>query len=336
MKKIDFVITWVDNLDLEWKKQKSVYSNVVTNDDINAEYRYRDMELLKYWFRGIEKFAPWVNKVHFITCGHVPEWLNLECEKLNHVKHADYMSKEWLPTFCSNSIELNMHQITGLQEKFVYFNDDMFLTADVEEDTFFKKDLPCDYYNAVPITGKYDKDSILHNLLNNVGIVNKYCHGRSSKLKHLSKKINLRYGFKINLQNSFSFLWGHNTGFHNHHMPMAYVKGDFEYVWSREERNLNETCVQKFRSSNNLTHWLFRYMRLVEGRFYPKNILKCCKYYKMSDDENIEDTCKDIMTMKHKMICLNDSSKVDSFEEKKKLLQEAFETILPEKSRFEK
>ena len=25
---------------------------------------------LKYWFRGVEKFAPWVNKIYFITYGH--------------------------------------------------------------------------------------------------------------------------------------------------------------------------------------------------------------------------------------------------------------------------
>lgn len=38
----------------------------------NRVIRYRDWENLKYWFRGVETFAPWVNKVYFITYGHIP------------------------------------------------------------------------------------------------------------------------------------------------------------------------------------------------------------------------------------------------------------------------
>ncbi|MBQ6357217.1 MAG: capsule biosynthesis protein CapK, partial [Solobacterium sp.] len=38
--------------------------------------RFKDWGLFKYWFRGVEKFAPWVNKIYFITWGHVPTWLD--------------------------------------------------------------------------------------------------------------------------------------------------------------------------------------------------------------------------------------------------------------------
>ena len=31
----------------------------------NNEVRYRDWQNLKYWFRAVEKYAPWVRKIHF-------------------------------------------------------------------------------------------------------------------------------------------------------------------------------------------------------------------------------------------------------------------------------
>lgn len=71
MNKIDFVIPWVDGSDIEWQIEKNKYSQSKLVD--NRNIRYRDFETLKFWFRSIEKYAPWVNRIHFITCGHLPE-----------------------------------------------------------------------------------------------------------------------------------------------------------------------------------------------------------------------------------------------------------------------
>ena len=123
--KIDFVIMWVDGSDPKWLQEKNKYStNKIDVDD--AINRYRDMGTLKYWFRSVEKYTPWVNKIHFITCGHLPDWLNTNNPKLNIVKHEDYIPKEYLPTFSANPIELNLHRINELEEKFVLFNDEIF------------------------------------------------------------------------------------------------------------------------------------------------------------------------------------------------------------------
>ena len=86
--KIDFVITWVDGNDPEWQKERNKYlsDKIDLNSNQNADCRYRDIGTLRYWFRAVEKYAPWVNKIHFITWGHLPKWLNTEHEKLNIVK----------------------------------------------------------------------------------------------------------------------------------------------------------------------------------------------------------------------------------------------------------
>src|SRR5699024_9347878 len=122
---IDIVIPWVDNSDITWQKEKNKYENYDSRD--SRDIRYRDWDLLEYLFRGIEINAPWINKIHFITWGHIHEWMDESHEKLNIVKHEEFIPREYLPTFSSQTIELNMHRIKGRAEKFIYFNDDIFI-----------------------------------------------------------------------------------------------------------------------------------------------------------------------------------------------------------------
>ncbi|MCD7918038.1 MAG: Stealth CR1 domain-containing protein, partial [Clostridiales bacterium] len=87
---IDFVVTWVDGSDPEWQRQQQRYrSNPIDNGD--APNRSRDWGLLRYWFRGVETFAPWVHRVYFVTCGQRPDWLNVNHPKLTLVDHQDYI-----------------------------------------------------------------------------------------------------------------------------------------------------------------------------------------------------------------------------------------------------
>ena len=105
---IDIVIPWVDSSDPNWRKEKMNYDTDDSLTTDNREIRYRDWGNLKYIFRGIEKYAPWVRKVHFITYGHLPKWLNVDNTRINIVKHSDYIPAEYLPTFSSHVIELNL------------------------------------------------------------------------------------------------------------------------------------------------------------------------------------------------------------------------------------
>ena len=66
---IDFVITWVDGSDPLWfrQKQNAKKKQGVSVDIDDRIERYRDWEILKYLFRSIENFAPWVNNVYSIN-----------------------------------------------------------------------------------------------------------------------------------------------------------------------------------------------------------------------------------------------------------------------------
>lgn len=66
--KIDFVIPWVDGSDINWLKEKEKYWVSEGNTpflDGNESARFRDWDILRYWFRAVEKFTPWVNQIFF-------------------------------------------------------------------------------------------------------------------------------------------------------------------------------------------------------------------------------------------------------------------------------
>lgn len=141
MEKIDFVVSWLDSNDPEWIAQ---YNHYRPEKPVTDRGRFRDWNIFRYWFRAVELYAPWVNRVYLVTNGKYPEWINEECPKLVLIKHSDYIPSKYLPTFNSRTIELHMDKIPGLSEHFVYFNDDMFLNTPTKPEDYFVDGLPCD------------------------------------------------------------------------------------------------------------------------------------------------------------------------------------------------
>lgn len=327
MNKIDFVIPWVDGNDKKWQKEKQKYSQSKLGD--NREIRYRDFENLKFWFRGVEKFAPWVNKIHFVTWGHIPEWLDTTHPKLNIVNHKDYIPKEYLPTFNSTVIEMNFHRINNLSEQFVYFNDDMFLIDNMEKTDFFINGVPTELA-AMSIAIARDKT---HGTLNANGIymINKYFNKKSSVQKNLTKWYNWKSG-KYLLRTLSLSSWGYFTGFQDTHLPSPYLKSTFNTVWEKEYEALNQACNYKFRDSRGYNQNLFKYWQFASGNFEAGKDLG--KYYNVGLKYRAATDA--LKNQKHKMICLNDSEVINDFEKIKQSLNFYFSELLPVKSKFER
>lgn len=329
MNKIDFVIIWVDGNDKKWQEEKNKYTpNNIKIDSRNI--RYRDWENLKYLFRGIEKFAPWVNKVHFVTCGHLPEWLNKDCPKLNIVKHSDYIPEEYLPTFSANPIELNLHRIKGLSEQFVFFNDDQFIINNVNEEDFFKNGKPCESAILNPASPA-GKDIMEYVFFNDWRIINKNFNKNESIKKNFFKWFNLKNG--INLFRTFCLMpWNNFVGFKFTHLPTSFLKSTFEEIWQKEYESLDLTSKNKFRSKEDLNQFVIKDWQIASGNFYPRKY-NIGKFFEVSD--GIDNITKAIEKSKYKMICINDAEIGDRFEEYKNEINKSFEKILPQKSKFE-
>lgn len=334
MDKIDFVILWVDGNDPKWKKEKEKYSNNDNNKRAVEASRFRDWENLQYWFRGVEKYANWVNKIFFVTYGHVPKWLDVSNPKIEIVKHEDFIPKEYLPTFNSNAILVNLNKIKGLSEKFVVFNDDMFLLKPVQKTDFFDKNgMPKDECVHNIITSYGVKGQHCHFLLNNIEIINRNFRKYNVIEHNILKTFNFKYGFRV-LRTIFLLPWYSFTGFYDPHIPNSYLKNSFDEVWEKEQDTLVNTSKHKFRNNEDVTEWVVRYWQLCKGKFKPRNTKKFGKYFFVTDDN--KKIVEEIKKQKHKVICINDVKDNFDFESAKKQIIEAFKSILPEKSSFER
>lgn len=329
MNKIDIVLLWVDGNDPIWQSKFRYYSSSLTGD--KRDIRFRDWENLKYLFRGIDKFAPWVNKVHFVTCGHLPDWLNIRAKKLHFVKHDDFIPSDCLPTFNSHSIELYLHKIQGLSEKFIYFNDDTFLIDYVPEERFFRNSLPCDM--AALNVMQPNNHGIDHIICNNLMLLNKYFPKMYVINKHVWKWFNYRYIGQW-YRTLVLLPWHLHTGFVDPHLPNAYLKSTFERIWALEPELLSSTTKCRFRDITNVNQYIMRYWQLCSGEFSPYNVWKDSEYV-VIQNSNLEYISNLIRNQRKRIICLNDADPAVDFESAKELLIKSFEFILPEKSTFE-
>ena len=328
--KIDFVMMWVDGNDLEWRKEKNKY--LPKEDEVNNDVRFRDWELLKYWFRGIEKYASWVNKIYFVTWGHLPEWLDTNNEKIVVVNHKDFIPKQYLPTFNSHTIELNLHRIKGLSEHFVLFNDDTFIINEMLQRDFFQNGLPCDAAILNPIISE-GRDHFSNVSTNNMAIINNNFNKKETLKKGKEKWFSLKYGKDLIRTINLS-IWPKFPGFYNSHLPNAYLKSTFDEVWKKENAVLDETCHSHLRNNHtNVNQWVMKYWQFCQNNFMPRSP-KVGKYYEIKDKNEIIE--QEILKGKLKMICLNDSAKIENFDRTKNEIISIFEEKLPKKCSFEK
>jgi hypothetical protein len=335
MSKIDFVVMWVDGNDPEWQKEKQKFS--VDDNADGSIYRYRDFGLLKYLFRGVEKFAPWVNNVYFVTWGHVPEWLDLNNPKLKVVKHSDFIPEDYLPTFSANAIENNLHRIDGLSEQFVLLNDDFFLIDSVKETDFFKNGKPMD---TVALNVQCPQRSLVSRFfgINNTAIINDHFNFESSIKENFWKWYSLKNGKNV-LRSIVLKGCPRFPGFWQHHLASSFCKSTFEEVWEKEYEILHQTSSHKFRESTDVNQWLFKDWQIASGNFEVRNVKFGEAFYIDRDGiTNIKNRIINYIThQKGKMIVINDGEMSDlEFNLLVEDLEKSFNEILPTKSHFEK
>ena len=329
---IDFVITWVNGQDPAWRAEKAKYQPEQETDD--REERYRDWGLLKYWFRGVEKYASWVRKIHFITWGHLPSWLNTDNPKLHIVRHEDYIPTEFLPVFNCNVLEIYLHKIKGLSEHFVYFNDDMFLLKPLHKTDFFQDGKPCDMLAFQPVVANPSNPVMSHLLLNNSLVLCKYFNKRENIKKQPGSYFKIGYPPLYFFYNILEMAFPLFTGFYTVHGAAPFCKQTFRELWEKEEAVLLENSRHRFRDKSDVTDYLFRDWQKLTGNFFPKNVQKNFRYFNV--DNSNQALFKAIKSQKAKMICINDANVPIEFERVSREIDRAFAEILPSPCSFEK
>ena len=322
-------------IDFEKRKYQSSDNGSSTFSDANGDCRYRDNGFLKYWFRGVEAFAPWVNHVFFITCDQHPKWLNTKHPKLICINHKDYIPDIFLPTFNANTIEMNLHRIHGLSEHFVYFNDDMFLVKPISEDFFFREGKPVLDTKII-----YPPSDSIHNferlLFNDFKLVNSTFNPVSSVLSNNDKWFNISaLGLKRVLANLLLFIVVRKLPVSTYgHLALPHLKSTFKEVWEHHSVLLSESSSYKFRSDSQVNQWLLCAWNQAKGTFYPthRNRIGSCFIY---NDDNLKAIKEFIELLPTPLLCLNETEIGGISDSTTSCVSKEFDALLPNKSSFE-
>ncbi|MCT4490881.1 sugar phosphotransferase [Levilactobacillus parabrevis] len=325
---IDFVITWVDQSDEKWLSKFNYFSN--NKKDSNNE-RFRDYNTLRYLFRSIDKFAPWVRNVFLVTDEQIPEWLKLDNPKIKVVFHDRIIPSKYLPTFNSNVIDLGLVNIPELSDYFVYFNDDMFLNAPVKKTDFFSitgKPKDTLAFNTIMPSENFD-----HIFVNNISLINSL-YNKKKVMKSLFFKLFNFKNMEFNFLNMLLAPFPRFSRFVDPHIPISFKKDSIQSVMDTHPEIVESTNVNRFRSKDDYSIWLFRYIEMLRGNFS----VRYAHFGKGYQLYQIEQISEDIKFSKHKVLNINDSEEIldSEFRKLTKSLVAVFDEKLNEKSSFEK
>ena len=143
---IDAVITWVDGNTADHRRNRQDYmaetSSPLLENAINP-HRWVCNDEIVYCLQSIQNYAPWTRKIWIVVNNDLPDLSGFSCEiraKVQFAHHREIFDgfTEMLPTFNSLAIESMLWRIEGLSERFMYFNDDVFLTAPLNPTDVFQ------------------------------------------------------------------------------------------------------------------------------------------------------------------------------------------------------
>lgn len=145
---MDAVVCWVDGNDPEHtlKRRDALNPAGFSPAAAAADGRYASCNEIELCLESILKFAPFFGTIYIVTDNQTPCCLDRLKQrfpeaktKLVLVDHKTIYAghEDLLPTFCSGAIETMLFNIPGLDDEFVYFNDDFFLLREVSPEDFF-------------------------------------------------------------------------------------------------------------------------------------------------------------------------------------------------------
>lgn len=180
--------------------------------------------------------------------------------------------------------EKNNPEILTMKDYRDMIGSGMFLIAPKEPTTFFRNGMPCDY---AALGALLPRGVFWHITVNNMSLINENFSKNACLKQHPEKwysSNDIRSTARTILL-SLAYPWDIFVGIKDYHIAVPQRKSDFTAVWKRFPERMNETVHHRFRSSDDISHWLVRYWRIAEGIFFTKSQ----KYgiYTSIEDENL-------------------------------------------------
>ena len=100
--------------------------------------RFVSRDELRYSLRSLHLFAPWVRRIHLVTAGQVPDWLDTDHPQVARRRPPRHPAgRRAADVQLARDRDRRCTGCPDLAEHFVYLNDDVFLGRPLRPETFF-------------------------------------------------------------------------------------------------------------------------------------------------------------------------------------------------------
>ncbi|MDA0985422.1 MAG: stealth family protein [Bacteroidetes bacterium] len=257
---IDVVYTWVNGNDPKHYQKR--ISHLPQSNKLPAgaqKTRFGNVNELYYSLFSIFTFAPFVNKIYIITDGQKPElegifsaWFPKRKKDVEIIDHQEIFEgyEIHLPTFNSRTIESMLWRINGLAEKFVYFNDDMFLVRPIKKEDWFIGDTPV-------LRGKKTLAPFFHIFWQHIQL-------------QLNSNAQIRPSYHLGQFNAAKVAGFQRTYFVFSHTPHPILKEDAKAFLELPKKIIDQQLQFKFRHYSQFNFLSYCYHLVLQKNRNPK------------------------------------------------------------------
>ena len=252
MEKIDAVITWVDGSEPNYKLK--LEENLKNKKIIISQYTQANE--IDFCVASIIKFAPFVRKIFIVTDKQKPKFSGIRhmvsLEKIEIIDHEEIFrdNLDCMPSFNIRSIDALLFKIKDLSDKFIYFNDDMFLIKETTKEDWFKD-------NKAILTGSWAKTY-------NKQLIKTISH----KIKNL---LNIRPSFNAAQSKAANIVGFHNKYFKSFHCGRPQIKSVIKDFYDKNPQRLTNQIRYKFRDGRQYMPYSLCWHLLIKENLYVES-----------------------------------------------------------------
>ena len=252
MEKIDAVITWVDGAEPKYQEKLKKY----LKGRKTLKHQYFQANEINFCIASIIKYAPFIRKIFIVTDYQFPNLDNIKSlVSLNKIEVIDHKEifrdhKDCLPTFNIRSIDAVLFKIKNLSNKFIYFNDDMFLIKETFKEDWFTDD------KAV-LTGSWAKTY-------NKQLIKTISH----KIKKL---LNKRPSFNAAQSKAANIVDFRNKYYKSYHCGRPQIKSVIKDFYDKNPQRLTNQIRHKFRDDRQYMPYSLCWHLLIKQNLYVES-----------------------------------------------------------------
>lgn len=232
--------------------------------------RWRSWGTEHLLIRCVKRFMPFVRTIYILLARESQKQPWMDDEGVRVVYHREFIPERFLPTFNSCAIEMFLHKIPGLSDRFIYGNDDMFPLSELKEEDFFHDDVPVQHCAFKPYPS-------------NPNIFHRLC---LSGLNFVASEFGQHYDDRL-------LKGGHGL--------TSVLKDTCEYLWKRGAKDI-EQSISPFREGKNFCQWIYMWWHHLSGNYIDGGAP--CRY--INTGSSVEEVTAAVSNGKG-VVCVNDN-----------------------------